>query len=140
MDVNWTDVAKQVPALVVLVFLVVTFLKVLKHIVLKFTEGMAKFIMGGLKTEVSNNLLAMLAAVALVPSVKKFGKRVDASEFGAAPLLGVGGVGFIGHGSADAKAIGNAIRAATKFADRRVNDHIRDLIQENLHVFDGGAR
>ncbi len=110
------------------------------NIVLKFTEGMAKFIMGGLKTEVSNNLLAMLAAVALVPSVKKFGKRVDASEFGAAPLLGVSGVGFIGHGSADAKAIGNAIRSATKFADRRVNDHIRDLIQENLHVFDGGAR
>jgi glycerol-3-phosphate acyltransferase PlsX len=110
------------------------------NIVLKFAEGMAKFIMRGLKTEVSNNLLSMLAAMALVPSVKKFGKRVDASEFGAAPLLGVSGVGFIGHGGSDAKAVGNAIRSATKFADRRVNDHMRDLIQENLHVLDGGAR
>jgi glycerol-3-phosphate acyltransferase PlsX len=108
------------------------------NVVLKFAEGMAKFILRGLKSEVSNNLLAMLGAVAMRPAVKKFGKRVDASEFGAAPLLGVNGVGFIGHGGSNSKAVANAIRLAGQFAERNVNDHIRERVQENLHLFNGG--
>lgn len=110
------------------------------NIVLKFAEGFAKFIIRGLKTEVSNSLVAMLGAVAMAPAVKKFGKRVDASEFGAVPLMGVNGVGFIGHGGSNAKAISNAIRSAVHFSKRRVNDRITDLVQENLHVISGSAK
>lgn len=109
------------------------------NVVLKFAEGMARFIMKGIKTEVSNNLVAMLGAVAMLPAMKKFGKRFDASEFGAAPLLGVNGVGFIGHGGSNAKAIGNAIRTANTFAQRHVNSHIEEMLQENINIVNTGA-
>jgi glycerol-3-phosphate acyltransferase PlsX len=109
------------------------------NIVLKFAEGMAKFIMRGLRTEVSKNLLSMLGALAMAPAAMKFGRRVDASEFGAAPLLGVNGIGFIGHGGSDAKAIANSIRTAAHFAEQRVNEHINELVLENANVLNGAA-
>lgn len=107
------------------------------NVLLKFAEGMAKFIMRGLKHEISKSLLATLGALAMAPAAMKFGRRVDAAEFGAAPLLGVNGIGFIGHGGSDARAIANAIRSAATFAERAVNDHIRDKMLENAHVADG---
>jgi len=109
------------------------------NIVLKFGEGMAKFIMKGLKREVSKSLVTMLGALAMAPAAKKFGKSVDKSEFGAAPLLGVNGFGLIGHGSSDAKSIASAIMTAATFAERNVNDHITETMRENADVFGGGS-
>ncbi|NUP89843.1 MAG: phosphate acyltransferase PlsX [Candidatus Sumerlaeia bacterium] len=109
------------------------------NIVLKFAEGMAKFIMRGLKTEVSKSLVAMAGAIAMIGSARRFGRRVDASEFGAAPLLGVNGVGFIGHGGSNAKAIASAIRSADHFGRARVNDHIRSVLGDNVNLLDSGA-
>src|SRR5256886_17419425 len=53
-----------------------------------------------------------------------FKKRLDHTEYGGAPLLGVKGVCFITHGSSNANAIKNAIRVAAEFADRKINDKI----------------
>jgi len=53
-----------------------------------------------------------------------FKKRLDHTEYGGAPLLGLKGVCIITHGSSNANAIKNAIRVASEFAESRVNDEI----------------
>jgi glycerol-3-phosphate acyltransferase PlsX len=53
-----------------------------------------------------------------------FRKRVDYSEYGGAPLLGVKGVNIICHGRSNANAIKNAIRVAAEFAEGRINEKI----------------
>ena len=53
-----------------------------------------------------------------------FKKRVDYSEYGGAPLLGVKGVCIIAHGRSNANAIKNAIRVAKEFAGGRANERI----------------
>ena len=53
-----------------------------------------------------------------------FKKRLDYSEYGGAPLLGVRGVCIVGHGSSNEKAIMNGIRVAAEFAQAQVNSGI----------------
>jgi glycerol-3-phosphate acyltransferase PlsX len=55
-----------------------------------------------------------------------FKRRVDYSEFGGVPLLGVKGVSVICHGRSNANAIKNAIRVATEFATHNINRRIED--------------
>jgi phosphate acyltransferase len=55
---------------------------------------------------------------------RDFKKRVDYSEYGGAPLLGLNGICVICHGSSNAKAIRNAIRVAKEFAEGRINERI----------------
>jgi glycerol-3-phosphate acyltransferase PlsX len=57
---------------------------------------------------------------------QEFKKRVDYSEFGGAPLLGVKGVCIICHGRSNPNAIKNAIRVAAEFASGRTNQKIAD--------------
>jgi glycerol-3-phosphate acyltransferase PlsX len=57
-----------------------------------------------------------------------FKKRLDYSEYGGAPLLGVKGICIIGHGSSNANAIKNAIRIAAEFAERGINQKIAQEI------------
>jgi glycerol-3-phosphate acyltransferase PlsX len=53
-----------------------------------------------------------------------FKKRLDHTEYGGAPLLGVKGACFITHGSSNANAIKNAIRVAAEFVDRKITENI----------------
>ena len=53
-----------------------------------------------------------------------FKKRLDHTEYGGAPLLGVKGICFITHGSSNANAIKNAVRVAAEFAGRKINEKI----------------
>ena len=49
---------------------------------------------------------------------RRFRKRVDYSEYGGAPLLGVGGLCIVGHGRSSAKAVRNAVAMATRLASQ----------------------
>jgi glycerol-3-phosphate acyltransferase PlsX len=53
-----------------------------------------------------------------------FKKRLDHTEYGGAPLLGVKGACFITHGSSNANAIKNAIRVASEFVERNITSNI----------------
>src|SRR5205814_765403 len=53
-----------------------------------------------------------------------FKKRLDYSEYGGAPLLGIRGVAIVGHGASNANAIKNAIRVTTQFAESGINERI----------------
>ncbi len=64
-----------------------------------------------------------------------FKKRLDYSEYGGAPLLGVKGVCIISHGSSNANAIKNAIRVASEFADSEMNRVIeKEIADASSHL------
>lgn len=101
------------------------------NVVLKFAEGLAKTIMRLIKDAVKNGgILAKLGALLLMPTLKKLGKKLDASEYGGAPLLGVNGVCIISHGSSNAKAICAAIGVAYESVNGKVLEHIRESLEQ----------
>jgi glycerol-3-phosphate acyltransferase PlsX len=66
------------------------------------------------------------------PGFDRFRRRTDYREYGAAPLLGVQGGCFIGHGRSNAKAVKSAIRRAVEFCEAQLDAKIRDQVAE-LH-------
>lgn len=82
------------------------------NILLKTMEGTAEAIFSTLKTEFTRNMKSKLAAAILKPGLVQFKKKLDYTEHGGAPLLGIDGLVIKGHGSSDANAIKNAIRQA----------------------------
>ncbi|MFS0839392.1 phosphate acyltransferase PlsX [Paenibacillus sp. 1P03SA] len=82
------------------------------NIMLKTLEGAASAIFSALKTEFTRTTLTKLAAAVLKPGLSAFKGKLDYTEHGAAPLLGLSGLVLKSHGSSDAKAIKNAVRQA----------------------------
>ncbi len=79
------------------------------NVMLKFMEGLASSIFSTLKEELMNGFVRKIGAVMLKGAFVSFKKKMDYSEHGGAPLLGVKGACIKSHGSSDAKAIKNAI-------------------------------
>lgn len=82
------------------------------NIMLKTIEGAASVIFSALRKEFTKSLFTKLAAAILKPGLTQFRKKLDYSEHGAAPLLGINGLVLKSHGSSDAKAVKNAVRQA----------------------------
>lgn len=110
------------------------------NVILKFGEGMALFIIKLVKEAIKNSgFIAKLGALAVYPALKTLKKRLDFTEYGGAPLLGVNGSFIICHGSSKAKAIKNAIRVADELVVQDVVGHIRKSIEEEqVEQYDGG--
>ena len=101
------------------------------NVVLKFAEGLAKTLVKLIKETIKDGgFLAKLGALLVMPALKKLGKRLDVTEYGGAPLLGVDGCCIICHGSSNAKSICSAIGVANEYVNNNVLDHIRDNIAE----------
>lgn len=101
------------------------------NIVLKFAEGLAVTLFNLIKDAIKEGgILAKLGAVLVMPVLKKLGKKLDVSEYGGAPLLGVNGCCIICHGSSDAKSICSAIGVAIECVKNDVTGHIRDSVAE----------
>ena len=101
------------------------------NVMLKLAEGEAKVIFGWLREGLTGgNLLTKLGALLAKPALKGVAARLDPSEYGAQPLLGVRGHAFIGHGSADTKAVLSAL----KFAHRAVQAQLAEKIAAGLSV------
>lgn len=98
------------------------------NIILKLTEGLAMSIFSMLKEEFMSSIKSKIGALILKPSFRKFKKRLDYTEYGGAPLLGIKGVVIKAHGSSDAKAIKNAIKQSKIFVENRIIDKIEDEI------------
>lgn len=94
------------------------------NVALKISEGMAEAVTDMLRSSLSSNLSAKVGYVLSRQAYEEFRKRVDYSEYGGAPLLGVKGVGIICHGRSNANAIKNAIRVAMEVAAGRINEKI----------------
>jgi glycerol-3-phosphate acyltransferase PlsX len=91
------------------------------NVALKVSEGLVTTVSGLLRSYIQAHWTRKLGYVMARGAFKEFRKRLDYSDIGGAPLLGVKGVCIIGHGSSSAGAIKNAIRVAAECADRGVN-------------------
>lgn len=101
----------------------------LGNVILKISESVADTIMQSLKQEIKANFIATIGAVLSSSAFNELKRKMDYSERGGAPLLGVDGRCIISHGSSSAKAIKNALRVAAEFVRQDVNKHIIEELE-----------
>jgi glycerol-3-phosphate acyltransferase PlsX len=94
------------------------------NVALKISEGVANLVRSTLKETLKATITRQVGYWLSRDAFADFKKRLDHTEYGGAPLLGVKGVCFITHGSSNANAIKNAIRVASDFAERKINAKI----------------
>ncbi|HEV2232303.1 MAG TPA: phosphate acyltransferase PlsX [Terriglobia bacterium] len=95
------------------------------NVALKISEGLIEAVSILLKESLSSTLSSKMGYMLSRKAFQHFKKRVDYSEYGGAPLLGVKGVCIICHGGSSANAIKNAIRVAAGFSEGRINEKIQ---------------
>ncbi len=95
------------------------------NVALKTSEGVANLVRTTLKETLAATITSQVGALLSRSAFADFKKRLDHTEYGGAPLLGVKGACFITHGSSNVNAIKNAIRVAAEFVERRTNEAIR---------------
>lgn len=105
------------------------------NVALKVSEGVVDVIKQMLKESLQTTVTRQIGYLLSRSAYTEFRKRVDYSEFGGAPLLGVKGVCIICHGRSNANAIKNAIRVAVDFA----GGHVNQKIEEGLDGFASAA-
>jgi glycerol-3-phosphate acyltransferase PlsX len=94
--------------------------------VLKVSEGLVEVIRQMLRESLSATPARKIGYLLSKSAYTEFKKRVDYSETGGAPLLGVKGVCIICHGSSNVNAVKNAIRVAAEYASAGVNAQIEE--------------
>jgi len=94
------------------------------NVALKISEGVANLVRTALKESLKATITRQVGALLSRSAFIDFKKRLDHTEYGGAPLLGVKGVCIITHGSSNANAMKNAVRVAAEFAERGINDSI----------------
>ena len=99
------------------------------NVALKTMEGLGRLVSESLKQTLKSTITSQVGALLSRKAFRNFKKRLDYSEYGGAPLLGVRGACIIGHGSSNDHAILNAIRVATQFAEADVNRHIEAALK-----------
>lgn len=99
--------------------------------ILKMYEGSAKTILSMIKEEIMSSSVSKFGAIFLSKSFSNLKKKMDYTEYGGAPFLGVNGICIKAHGSSDGKAFKNAIGQARKFHNNKLIEKIKDEI-ENL--------
>lgn len=103
------------------------------NVLLKSAEAVAKMILETVREKIQTGPLAAKVGGMLVrPTLRSVRKLLDPSEEGAATLLGINGLVFIGHGRSDALAVKNAVRVARQAAEANVIDGIRTEIARTL--------
>ena len=94
------------------------------NVALKISEGVSNLVRTALKESLKATITRQFGALLSRSAFIDFKKRLDHTEYGGAPLLGVKGVCIITHGSSNANAMKNAVRVAAEFSRSGVNDSI----------------
>ena len=109
------------------------------NVALKTAEGLATMIISIIREEFGRNWLTKAAAALAMPVLKRFKNRVDHRRFNGAALLGLRGLVFKSHGSADALAFENALNRAYDAARNRLLDRVHDRIIATLQAMPTAA-
>lgn len=102
------------------------------NVLIKSSEAVAQMITDVLKEELLKSLITKIGAALAKPAFAKMKSLIDPSEIGAAPLLGLGGLVFVGHGRSDAKAITSAILLANQAISSGYMSAIKKEIKKSL--------
>jgi phosphate acyltransferase len=102
------------------------------NVLLKSSEAVAKLLVDVLRQELMASLRTKVGALLAKPAFDELRHMLDPEEVGAAPLLGINGLVFVGHGRSNARALVSAIRVARQAVDAGLLDALRSAIQERL--------
>ncbi|WP_423594951.1 phosphate acyltransferase PlsX [Roseateles sp. MS654] len=109
------------------------------NVALKTAEGLASMISNFIKAEFTRTPWTKLIALLAMPVLKRFKHRVDHRRFNGAALLGLRGLVFKSHGSADAFAFEQALNRAYDAARNRLLDRVHDRIVATLQALPASA-
>jgi glycerol-3-phosphate acyltransferase PlsX len=102
------------------------------NILLKSSEAVARLITDILREQLTQSLRTKAGALLAKPAFAEIKRMMDPAEIGAAPLLGVNGLVFIGHGRSDARALVSAIRTARQAVESNLLQALQTAIQDRL--------
>ena len=103
------------------------------NVVLKVSESLAETVGSMIREEITRTLPRKIGGLLAKGAFAGLKKRIDYSEYGGAPLLGVKGGCIVSHGRSNAKAMKNAIRMAADFARNRIDTKIQEKVGD-LHA------
>ena len=99
------------------------------NVLLKFAEGLSISMLAAFASEAKKGALTRLGAWLCKPVREHLYSKMDYTEYGGVPLLGIDGICIISHGRSDSKTIQNAIREAIQFGKYEVNKHINSELE-----------
>jgi glycerol-3-phosphate acyltransferase PlsX len=102
------------------------------NVALKISESLVETLGSMIKEELMRDLRSRLGAALARSAFRRFRRRVDYTEMGGAPLLGIDGAAIICHGASPVKAIKNAVRVAGEWARAGVNEHIKAALEAEV--------
>jgi glycerol-3-phosphate acyltransferase PlsX len=102
------------------------------NVFIKTSEAVASFMSRIIRSEIKASPVSSIGGLLVRPAFRRIGAMLDPSEHGAALLLGVNGLVFIGHGRSDAKALVSAIRVARQAVLSGLLEAIREAIRIRL--------
>ena len=102
------------------------------NVFLKTSEAVARFMIDLLKDGISSRFLSKVGYILAKPAFNILKKKMDPSEVGAAMLLGVNGLVFIGHGRSDARALVSAVKLARSTINAHLLDTLKFEIEDKL--------
>ena len=109
------------------------------NVALKISEGLVEAVRFLLRDSLTATITTKVGALLARKAFTDFGRKLDYSEYGGAPLLGIKGVAIVGHGASNANAIKNAVRVAKQFHESGVNARIeQELTAANVEAPAGG--
>ena len=98
------------------------------NVILKLYEGTASALIHQIKDTMMSTTRGKLGGVLVKPSLKQLMKKLDATEYGGAPMLGLNGLVVKAHGSAKAKEIHNAVLQCATFKEQAIDEKIKALM------------
>lgn len=104
------------------------------NVILKVAEGLGEMVIGMLREEARQSPMYGAGLLMAKGAFLNLKRKVDYTEYGGAPLLGINGACLIGHGRSNSKALRNAVRFAHSYAQSGVIRRIGDKILEVLEI------
>ncbi|WP_312568340.1 phosphate acyltransferase PlsX [Comamonas sp.] len=109
------------------------------NVALKASEGVASMIVGGLKNEFKRNIFTKFAAIVAYPVLKALMKRMDHRRYNGAALLGLRGLVFKSHGSADPSGYEHALNRAYDAARNNLLDRVQGRVAQAASVLEAAG-
>jgi glycerol-3-phosphate acyltransferase PlsX len=103
------------------------------NVTLKISEGLVETVQHLLHAELSSTFGTRVGYLLSRQAFRRFRKRLDAAEYGGAPLVGLNGLCIVGHGRSSAKAVRNAVAMAAKFVDDGLLDKLSREVGALIH-------
>ena len=107
------------------------------NVCLKISESLAEMLTAMIREELTRDVLSKAGAALSGRAFQRMKKRVDYTEMGGAPLLGINGASIICHGASPVKAIKNGVRVAAEWVRNDVNEHIKTALEAEAVLAEG---